>query len=69
VGFDALTNMANERAIWDLSDKLLPETYDALKQKKCSQDTIAGRNDHEEDMKHEEHSEHIGRDNHGEYAA
>ncbi|KAH8811326.1 hypothetical protein F5884DRAFT_781778 [Xylogone sp. PMI_703] len=30
VDFDALTEMANERAIWDLSDKLLPQSFDPL---------------------------------------
>lgn len=30
VDFEALTEMANDRAIWDLSDKLLPLTYDPL---------------------------------------
>ena len=30
VDFDALTKWSNERAIWDLSDKLLPQTYDPL---------------------------------------
>ncbi|KAK3373049.1 hypothetical protein B0T24DRAFT_678531 [Lasiosphaeria ovina] len=30
VHYDALTDMANDRAIWYLSDKLLPETYDPL---------------------------------------
>ena len=30
VDFDALTEMANDRAVWDLSDKLLPDTFDPL---------------------------------------
>jgi hypothetical protein len=33
VDFDALTQMADERAIWDLSSHLLPESYSAFKAK------------------------------------
>jgi hypothetical protein len=28
--YDALMDMANERAIWDLSNELLPESFDPL---------------------------------------
>ena len=31
VDFDALTEFANDRAIWDLSDQLLPQNFDFLK--------------------------------------
>jgi hypothetical protein len=31
VDFDALTQFANERAIWDLSDQLLPQNFDFMK--------------------------------------
>ncbi|KAF2125954.1 hypothetical protein P153DRAFT_298809, partial [Dothidotthia symphoricarpi CBS 119687] len=31
VDFDALTEWANERAIWDLSDQLLPQNFDFMK--------------------------------------
>jgi hypothetical protein len=31
VDFDALMDWANDRAIWDLTDQLLPENYDFTK--------------------------------------
>jgi hypothetical protein len=31
VDYDALTEWANDRAIWDLSDQLLPQNFDFMK--------------------------------------
>jgi hypothetical protein len=31
VDFDALTEFATDRAIWDLSDQLLPQNFDFMK--------------------------------------
>lgn len=43
VDFDALTEWANKRAIWDLSDKLLPISFDPLRPPEEKEDE---NNDH-----------------------